>query len=410
MLKALVNAANMRFGGILKLKIMQLDLFTDYRNEKLLIDLFQAYYDARSNKRNTLNALIFEMDFEHKLFQLYKEIITGNYKIKPSICFINFSPVQREIFAADFRDRVVHHLVYNYIAPIFEKTFINDSYSCRVGKGTHYGIKRIDYFIRSCSENYHKDCYILKMDIKGYFMNIERTLLFQKVKNTLLKYSKKVEFDLPLIMGLIKQIIFNDPTKNYILKGNKKDWNGLPPSKSLFHSGENTGLPIGNLTSQLFSNVYLNQFDHYVKKELSIRYYGRYVDDFVIVHPNQNYLKQIIPVIRNYLQSELKLTLHPKKIYLQHFSKGVQFLGAIIKPYRIYISSRTKGNFNDLIHKWNNIINSKNNLSKEEKQMFLSSVNSYLGIMKHYKTGNLRSKIIFKKTDKKFWEYFEVCE
>ena len=250
---------------------MQLNIFEEQYNKQLLIDLFQAYYDARSNKRNTLNALNFEMDYEHNIFKLHKEIITGIYKIKPSICFINYKPVQREIFAADFRDRVVHHLVYNYIAPIFEKTFINDSYSCRVGKGTHYGIKRIDHFIRSCSENYHKNCYILKLDIKGYFMSIEKTLLLQKVEDTLLNYRKTVDFNLPLIIGLLRQIIYNDPTENYILKGNRKDWNGLPPSKSLYYSEKNTGLPIGNLTSQLFSNVYLNKFDHFVKKELGIK-------------------------------------------------------------------------------------------------------------------------------------------
>jgi len=109
----------------------------------LLTDLFLAYYDARRNKRNTINALAFEMNYESNLLTLYDEIISRNYNIKPSICFINFSPVQREIFAADFRNRVIHHLIYNYISPIFDKTFINDSYSCRKGKGTHYGIKRI---------------------------------------------------------------------------------------------------------------------------------------------------------------------------------------------------------------------------------------------------------------------------
>jgi len=397
---------------------MQLKLFEQYPKEKLLIDIFNAYYDARKNKRNTLNALNFEMDYEHNLFQLYEEIISGKYKIKPSICFINFSPVQREIFAADFRDRVVHHLIYNYISPIFEKTFINDSYSCRKGKGTHYGIKRIDKFIRSCSENYHKDCYILKLDIRGYFMSINRKLLYRTVYNTLLKYGNNLEtqshmslnFDLLLILDLMKQIIFNDPTNNCLIKGKKIDWDGLPKTKSLFYANADCGLPIGNLTSQLFGNVYMNEFDHFVKKELDIKYYGRYVDDFVIVHRDKNYLKMLVPIIRNYLYENLTIELHPKKIYLQHFSKGVQFLGVIIKPYRIYVSKRTKGNFYEMIHKWNNIINKKNCLSKEEKHKFLCSVNSYLGIMKHYKTGNLRSKIIFEKTDKRFWEYFEVCE
>lgn len=385
---------------------MQFDIFSEHNKQKLLIDLFQAYYYARSNKRNTLNALNFEMDYEHNLFQLHEEIISGIYKIKPSICFINYKPVQREIFAADFRDRVVHHLVYNYIAPIFDKTFINDSYSCRKGKGTHYGIKRVSKFIRSCSQNYHKDCYILKLDVKGYFMSIQRALLFSMVKATLLKYKNKTNFDLQLVLGLLEQIIFNDPTKNYIMKGKRNDWDGLPPSKSLFHSGEGKGLPIGNLTSQLFSNVYFNQFDHFAKKELGIKYYGRYVDDFIIVHPDKNYLLQIIPVINNYLQKELMLTLHPKKIYLQHFSKGVQFLGAIIVPYRNYVSNRTKSNFYSTVNNWNRIIENEQTMTEIQKQDFLCTVNSYLGIMSHYKTNNLKNKIMFENLDKKIWNYF----
>jgi len=145
-------------------------LFDQQYREKLLEGLFVAYYAARSNKRNTINALKFEKHFEHNLFKLCEDIIERKYDPQPSICFIVNKPVKREIFAADFRDRVVHHYIYNHISPVFEKTFINDSYSCRKGKGTHYGIQRLDHFIRSCSHNYSKDCYILKLDIKGYFM------------------------------------------------------------------------------------------------------------------------------------------------------------------------------------------------------------------------------------------------
>ena len=122
-------------------------------DKKLLYNLFQAYYDARKNKRSTINALAFEIDYESKLFLLYNEIKTETYKIGKSICFISFKPVKREIFAADFRDRIVHHLIYNYISPIFERLFLNDIYSCRIGKGTLYGIKRLNHFICSCSKN-----------------------------------------------------------------------------------------------------------------------------------------------------------------------------------------------------------------------------------------------------------------
>ena len=171
---------------------MQLPFFQEYFDNILLEDLFQAYFDARKNKRNTINALAFEKNFEEKIFELFDEIITGSYNPSPSICFIVNQPVKREIFAANFRDRVVHHLIYNYTAPILDKLFINDSYSCRKGKGTHYGIKRIDRFIRSCSLNYSKDCYILKLDIKGYFMSINRKILFEQVNSSLFSKFHKV--------------------------------------------------------------------------------------------------------------------------------------------------------------------------------------------------------------------------
>ncbi|PIQ68451.1 MAG: hypothetical protein COV91_04040 [Candidatus Taylorbacteria bacterium CG11_big_fil_rev_8_21_14_0_20_46_11] len=148
-------------------------------------DLFRAYYDARKNKRGAVSALAFEVDYEKNLFELYDEIIKSRYKPGESICFISNYPVKREIFAALFRDRIVHHLIYNYISPIFECRFINDSYSCRIGKGVSYGIKRLDHFIRSGSKNYKKDCYILKLDIKGYFMSINRNILFNKIKTAL---------------------------------------------------------------------------------------------------------------------------------------------------------------------------------------------------------------------------------
>lgn len=385
-------------------------------DKKLLYNLFQAYYDARKNKRSTINALAFEIDYESKLFLLYNEIKTETYKIGKSICFISFKPVKREIFAADFRDRIVHHLIYNYISPIFERLFLNDIYSCRIGKGTLYGIKRLNHFICSCSKNYKQDCYVLKLDIKGYFMSIDKHILYKKIENTLKKQISfsfhpqnnilPISVNIAFILRLIYKIIFNDPTKNCKIKGNKENWQGLPKSKSLFFSKENKGLPIGNLTSQLFANIYLNEFDHFVKYKLACKYYGRYVDDIVIVHTNKEYLKKIIIDIKKYLKEELLLELHPKKIYLQHFSKGVAFLGAIIKPYRIYIKNKTKGEFYKKIQYWKNFKKVNNFYrSREVKNKFLSSINSYLGLMKKYNTIKLRKKMLIKDLLPHFYPY-----
>ena len=359
------------------------NIFPDLDEDQLLEDLFQAYFDARGNKRNTINALRFEMNFEENIFSLFEEIISGKYDLKPSICFIVSKPVKREIFAADFRDRVVHHLVYNYISPIFERRFIHDAYSCRRGKGVHYGIKRAEHFIRSCSNNYKDDCYILKLDVKSYFMSINKELLFDLIISEIEKDKRKngeFNFSFLLVKKLLRIIVFSDPTKECIIKGKRSDWDGLPKGKSLFLSKKGCGLPIGNLTSQLFGNIYLNKLDHFIKEDVGIKYCGRYVDDILIVHRDKEYLKEVIFQIKKHLITETLLDLHPKKTYLQHFSKGVVYLGLIIKPYRKYLTKRIKNNFYCAVFE-----------SKENKKI-KETVNSFLGIMSHCNSYNLKAK------------------
>jgi len=376
-------------------------------NKIEIVELFQAYFDCRSNKRNTANAIAFEQNYESNLLNLCEEINDGTYMPGRSIAFIVEKPVKREIFAADFRDRIVHHLIINKLNPFFEKQFIFDSYSCRVTRGTHFGIKRINKFIHQCSCNYSKDAYILKLDIEGFFMHIDKNILFNRLHKFI--NDKYTEPDKELLVELCKKVIFNNPVENCIIKGNKSLWNDLPATKSLFNSPVNCGLPIGNLTSQIFANLYLDSFDHYIKHDLKIKYYGRYVDDFVIVHPDKEYLKLLIPHLYNFLLSTLKLRLHPKKIYLQHYTKGVKFLGVVIKPHRIYIANRTKGNFYKTIEQWNNLIREKKKINTEELTAFISSINSYLGIMKHYKTYKLRKKMLLQNLSAYFWNYVYIA-
>jgi hypothetical protein len=215
--------------------------------------------------------------------------------------------------------------------------------------------------------------------------------------------------DKELVLRITRQIVFNDPTKNCLIKGYRYQWNDLPKNKSLFHSPTGCGLPIGNLTSQVFANYYMHKFDAFVTKELGLKFFGRYVDDFIIVHSNKDFLKALIPNLSNFLLSSLHLTLHPKKIYLQHYSKGVKFLGAVIKPNRIYIANRTKGNFYLAIKKQNRIIEHLRP-SKEQLDRFLSSINSYLGIMIHYKSFHLRKSIISKNLSKEWLKYVYLNE
>ena len=378
--------------------------------DALLVDLFRAYYDARKNKRRTMNQMDFEINYERNLIGLCQEILDGKYEISPSICFVVDKPVKREIFAADFRDRVIHHLIFNYINPYFDKAFIDDSYSCRKSKGTLYGIRRVEEFIGECSQNYTRDCYILKLDIRGYFMSINKQILYEILDVCIKQFSKEEPdkkisgVDPELIMYLIKITLDDNPVKNCKIKGKKSDWIGLPHTKSLFYLPENRGLPIGNLTSQLFSNVYLNALDYFIKKTLGMKFYGRYVDDFVIVHSDKELLKQTIDKIKVFLTKELDLELHPLKIYLQHYSKGVNFLGATIKPYRTYISRRTKSNFIQCIDYWNRRLSVIENPSLDELEKMRACINSYLGLMKHHYSYNIRKKILLERPNQ-FFKY-----
>ncbi len=379
------------------------------KKSNLLADLFAAYYDARKNKRNTVNQLRFEIDMEHNLYSLFEEIKRRTYLPKKSIAFVVSSHIKREVFAADFSDRVVHHLFFNYVNPIFERTFIDDCYSCRKGKGTHYAIKRVNKHVRSCSNNYKQPCFVLKLDLQGYFMSINKKILYKKVESTLNKFAHRFDengvrwkdrIDYDLVLYLARVIIFNDPTKNYSLKGRKSDWDGLPPSKSLFYAKNNCGLPIGNLTSQLFSNVYMADFDNYVKRKLEVKYYGRYVDDFYLMDSNKYSLKNSIPLIKAYLADNLGLSLHPRKIYLQSYDKGVLFTGGFIKPHRIYVGNRVKSNMNKKLAE----------LKKEKTtdvEVLRSILNSYLGIMKHHKSFFVRQKIM--KSHSWVFKYGFVC-
>jgi retron-type reverse transcriptase len=350
---------------------MQLELFTDMQDMPAtqkpvpamtipIEEIFQAYYECRKHKRNRSGAMQFEVDLEKNLVDLWQEINNGTWEPKPSTVFIVHKPVTREIFAAAFRDRIIHHLVISKLNPLFEKSFIHDSYSCRLRKGTHFGINRAQHFIRQCSQNNTIRAWILKIDIRGYFMSIDRNILHTKL--TFFIDNQYQAPDKELIKELCRIIIFNDPTKDCIRHSPLQAWSGLPPDKSLFSSKNNCGLPIGNLTSQIFANFYLNEFDHYIKKQCGIAYYGRYVDDCIIIHNSRHFLKKLIPQLHRYLLTHLGLLLllAYKAIATDH------------KP------------------------------DKVETSAFISSVNSYLGIMKHYKTYKKR-KIILQNQISPFW-------
>lgn len=362
--------------------------------EQLFNDLHIAFVDARKNKSSKEYVKIFEFNLKENLEILCDELWNRTYNPGPSSCFIVHHPSKREVFAAEFRDRIVHHLYFNYTHELFERTFISDSYSCIKNRGTHYGIHRLEKHIRQEGENYTKDCYVLKVDIRGYFMNISRDRLYEitlnsldKMKYHLINKDKKQVWDdiidYDFIKYLTKVIIYVDPISNCRIISRSDEWEGLSECKSMFSVRSKCGLPIGNLTSQLFSNIYLNLLDQYCKRVLKSKHYGRYVDDSYHVSCDLEFLKSIIKPIENFLREILYLEIHKGKIKIINVKYGVEFLGAFIKPYRTYINSSTLRRIKKNIA----------NIDQKDDISIYRTINSYLGIMSHYSSYKLRVSI-----------------
>ena len=251
-------------------------------------ELFIAYKSAKSGKSASLEVQAFSENEKDNIAKLSEEIYSRTYTPSASTAFIVHKPVKREIFAANFRDRVVHHFLFNQVERWWDTHFIADNYSCRKQKGTLYGIKRLSRHMRSVSGCYTKDAYVLKLDLQGYFMSLNRKMIYDRVLWGLDRQFPEKGFNYQICKFLWKVIIFNDPTKNAIIQCPRSAWKGLPASKSLFKQPKGRGIAIGNLTSQLVSNIYLDQLDRFITFELGFKHYGRYVDDFSSVASSAN--------------------------------------------------------------------------------------------------------------------------
>lgn len=388
---------------------MQLPLFNDADEPcSFHVDageLFEAYLACRRNKRNTRSALAFALDYEQNLLELKEEMESGSWQPGRSIAFVVKRPVLREVFAATFRDRVVHHWLMARLNPLFEDLFIDDSYACRVGKGTLYGVRRVASFMDQATCQYTQKAWVLRLDIEGFFMNINRRWLF----DSLLRFldGRYTRCDLPVVLDVLRKVVCANPAQNCIIKGNKRDWKNLPSSKSLFKSRPDCGLPIGNLSSQILANFYLHPLDACLSSLPGLQGYGRYVDDFVLVHTDHKFLERQIPFIRDYLQTELGLRLHPKKIYLQACAHGLKFLGNEIRPGRIVPGARVRGNFWDSMSMHNAVVRS-GVPTKLQKKRFQNSMNSYLGLMKHYASFQFRRRLIRKNLSVYWLNHFYI--
>lgn len=294
-------------------------------------NLYRQYLRCRRQKRNTHNALRFEARVEEHLVQLREELEGRTYHPSRSVCFVVKQPKFREIFAADFRDRVVHHLLVEALERIWEPIFLHDSYACRKEKGTHRAVQRLQQFMRRVTHNGIKPGFALQLDIRGFFFYIDKEILFQII-------AKRMRDE--TLLWLARTIIFHDCTEQAVFKTDRTLWRHIPPHKTLFGTENRRGLPIGNLTSQFFSNVYLNELDQFVKHHLKARHYLRYSDDFVLVHEDPAQLLAWRGQIETFLAERLRLSLTDPLAKPRLIGNGVDFLGYIVRPDYLLVRRR----------------------------------------------------------------------
>jgi len=323
-------------------------------------NLFLAFRKARRHKTLKPYVLNFEKSLKENLLSLRTELFLHSYKPEPLKTFIIRDPKTRKISKSEFKDRVVHHALCNIIEPIFEKLFVYDSYANRKGKGTIKALKRFDYFKRKASKNNTGNCFVLKCDIKHYFQTVNHEILLniirQKIKD------KK-------IIWLINTIL-----QNHKIGGGR----------------DGIGMPLGNLTSQFFANVYLNELDYFVKHELKAKYYIRYVDDFVILDKDYKNLEKYKEAINKFLTGYLKIELHPSKSKIIKLDKGLNLLGFRVFYYHKLLRKANKRKFERQFKEKLELYKNKN-ISRED---FAQSLQGWLGYAMWANTYKLRNKVI----------------
>lgn len=309
-------------------------------------NLLSAWREFLKNKRRRRDIERFSLYLTDNILSLHRELSDKTYRHGSYRAFRINDPKPRDIHKANVRDRLLHHAIYRILYPYFDTKFVFDSYSCRLAKGTHRAINRFREYARKVSRNHARTAWVLKCDIRKFFANIDHSIL-----EDILRLRIKDEE----VIRLLGEVVGSFHTKD------------VP----------GVGLPLGNLTSQLLVNIYMNEFDHFVKRELKVIYYIRYADDFVILHENKEYLEKLLLKIATYLSTRLRLSLHPDKVSIQTIASGVDFLGWVHFPHhRVPRTSTKRRMFRNL----------------EQKQVE-ATVASYLGLLSHGNTYSLAKTV-----------------
>jgi retron-type reverse transcriptase len=311
-----------------------------------LDNLLLAWGEFKIGKKYRKDIQEFERNLMSNIISLHQDLVNKTYKHSQYEAFKISDPKPRDIHKAKVRDRLLHHAIYRILYPFFDKTFIADSYSCRVNKGTHKAIDRFRKFAYQVSKNHTRTAWVLKCDIRKFFASVDQEILLETLKS----YIPDKD-----ILSLLSEIIH-----------------------SFYSTEEGKGLPLGNLTSQLLVNIYMNIFDQFVKHKIKAKYYVRYADDFVILSENKEYVIHMLPKIKNFLENDLNLCLHPKKVSIKTIASGVDFLGWVLFPDHRVVRTVTKQRMFRGI--------------KIKKGKF-ETIQSYLGLVSHGNAQKLKSEI-----------------
>lgn len=309
-------------------------------------NLCAAWEEFAVGKRSKVDVQEFPDDLMDNILRLHEDLVTREYRHRGYHAFRIADPKPRQIHKASVRDRLVHHAVHRLLYPFFDKVFVADSFSCRLDKGPHAAFNRFRVLARKASHNHTRTVWVLKCDIRKFFASVDQTILLN------ILFERIPEKD---IRWLLSEIV-----------------------KS-FHCGRiGVGIPLGNLTSQLFANVYLNELDQFVKHDLRFACYVRYADDFVFLSSYKNELLAILPILSDYLKSELHLEMHPNKIILQTFASGIDFLGWIHYPHHRVLRRATEQRM----------------MKRIVEHPSKATIRSYLGLLSHGNTHNLRDCVL----------------
>jgi len=318
--------------------------------------LFEAWREFRKGKKGKFDVQQFELNLEDNLFKLHFDLAGDVWQHSHYTAFNVCDPKLRRIHKACVRDRVLHHAVFRVLYPIFDKSFIFDSYSCRTEKGTHRAVNRLEKFCRQLSQNNTRSIFALKCDVRKFFDSVDHGTLLGLIR-------KKITDE--KVLRLISDIIGS------------------------FEKDKSRGLPLGNVTSQLFANIYLNELDQFVKHNLRIKHYLRYCDDFIILSEDREYLERLVGPVNIFLSANLKLLLHPDKITIRKYRQGIDWLGYIIFPYHRILRTKTKRRIlRKIANKYKDL---RSNLVSPKS--LNQSLQSYFGVLKHCRGYKIYQKI-----------------